>query len=454
MPWPFDPMRSRERRRIAVRVAGADGDDSAWSESARHRGRPARSRRLGGAAVTATFDGVARTPATDPVPSHVRRRRRPDEGPALCLRVRRVHRRLQRHRRSATTSSLPAGPLRTIASATRRTTSHRPAACRRQRHRDDRRRRLVPRPPRLPRRPHAPSTAATSARSPSSNCTTRTAPSSRWRPDERLAGRARRAAVGEPLRRRGVDARLADAGLGVARLRRQRLAAVRRCWPRQRRRWSPRAGPPVRRIETLRAVVHTDRAPSGDDRSSTSDRTSRAASGSRVRGQAGDEITLRHAEVLEDGELATWLLRTAAATDRYVLAGARRESYEPEFTIHGFRYAGVDGWPGELDADDDRGRRLPLGHGADGIVPTAPTTGSTGSTTTCGGACGATSSTCRPTAPNATSGSAGRATSRCSRRPRRSSTTAAACSRRGWPTSPPSSATIRHRAGVRALGAS
>ena len=56
--------------------------------------------------------------------------------------------------------------------------------------------------------------------------------------------------------------------------------------------------------------------------------------------------------MLEDGELATWLLRTAAATDRYVLAGTGAEVYEPEFTIHGFRYVGVDGWPGALDVDD------------------------------------------------------------------------------------------------------
>ena len=45
------------------------------------------------------------------------------------------------------------------------------------------------------------------------------------------------------------------------------------------------------------------------------------------------------------------MLRTAAATDRYVLAGTGAEVYEPEFTIHGFRYAGVDGWPGALDVD-------------------------------------------------------------------------------------------------------
>ncbi len=69
-----------------------------------------------------------------------------------------------------------------------------------------------------------------------------------------------------------------------------------------------------------------------------------------VRGEAGDTVTMRHAEVLDSGELAMWLLRTAAATDTYVLAGAGDEVYEPAFTIHGFRYIGVDGWPGVLDA--------------------------------------------------------------------------------------------------------
>jgi alpha-L-rhamnosidase len=72
----------------------------------------------------------------------------------------------------------------------------------------------------------------------------------------------------------------------------------------------------------------------------------------RVSGPAGTVVTLRHAEVLEHGELGTRPLRAAAATDRYTLAGEGVEEWEPEFTFHGFRYAEVDGWPGELDAAD------------------------------------------------------------------------------------------------------
>jgi alpha-L-rhamnosidase len=76
----------------------------------------------------------------------------------------------------------------------------------------------------------------------------------------------------------------------------------------------------------------------------------------RVTGEAGTEVVLRHAEVLEDGELGVRPLREAKQTDRYILRGgtagaAAPESWEPEFTIHGFRYVEVSGWPGELAPD-------------------------------------------------------------------------------------------------------
>src|SRR5699024_5019956 len=63
--------------------------------------------------------------------------------------------------------------------------------------------------------------------------------------------------------------------------------------------------------------------------------------------------TLRHAEVLEHEELGTRPLRAAKATDSITLAGdASGEIFEPTFTFHGFRYAEVTGWPGELTAED------------------------------------------------------------------------------------------------------
>ena len=70
-----------------------------------------------------------------------------------------------------------------------------------------------------------------------------------------------------------------------------------------------------------------------------------------VAGPPGRRVTLRHAEVVIDGELATGPLRQARATDEYILRGGGTERWEPRFTIHGFRYATVTGWPGELRAE-------------------------------------------------------------------------------------------------------
>ena len=70
-----------------------------------------------------------------------------------------------------------------------------------------------------------------------------------------------------------------------------------------------------------------------------------------VQGPRGQEVRLRHAEVLEAGELGVRPLRDAQATDRLVLSGGV-DRFEPTKTFHGFRYAEVTGWPGELGVDD------------------------------------------------------------------------------------------------------
>ena len=72
----------------------------------------------------------------------------------------------------------------------------------------------------------------------------------------------------------------------------------------------------------------------------------------RPRGPAGTTITLRHAEVLEHGELCTRILREAKATDTYVTRGDAGEQWHPRFTFHGFQFAEVSGWPGDLTPDD------------------------------------------------------------------------------------------------------
>jgi alpha-L-rhamnosidase len=68
-----------------------------------------------------------------------------------------------------------------------------------------------------------------------------------------------------------------------------------------------------------------------------------------VQGRAGTVVRLRHAEVLNpDGTLYTDNLRTAKATDQFVLAGNGVEELKPEFTFHGFRYLEVTGLPSAL----------------------------------------------------------------------------------------------------------
>jgi alpha-L-rhamnosidase len=65
----------------------------------------------------------------------------------------------------------------------------------------------------------------------------------------------------------------------------------------------------------------------------------------RVEGLRGDDIQLRFGEVLNpDGTLYTENLRTAKATDHYILSGRGAvEQWQPLFTFHGFRYAEITG---------------------------------------------------------------------------------------------------------------
>lgn len=63
-----------------------------------------------------------------------------------------------------------------------------------------------------------------------------------------------------------------------------------------------------------------------------------------VNGRAGDTVTVRHAEVLEpSGDLHVAALRSAKATDVYILDRDGEHVLEPAFTFHGFRYADVVG---------------------------------------------------------------------------------------------------------------
>jgi alpha-L-rhamnosidase len=73
----------------------------------------------------------------------------------------------------------------------------------------------------------------------------------------------------------------------------------------------------------------------------------------KVSGQAGQTITIRHAEVLDKfGEFYTANLRSATATINYTLKGNGAETFEPHFTFMGFRYIAVEGFPGELKPEN------------------------------------------------------------------------------------------------------
>lgn len=63
-----------------------------------------------------------------------------------------------------------------------------------------------------------------------------------------------------------------------------------------------------------------------------------------LRGNRGEKVTFRHAEILDfDGCLYTDNLRKAANTDTYICSGEPTETFEPLFTSHGFRYAEISG---------------------------------------------------------------------------------------------------------------
>ncbi len=77
----------------------------------------------------------------------------------------------------------------------------------------------------------------------------------------------------------------------------------------------------------------------------------------RVRGPAGTAICLEHSEALdEDGNFLFNILgRNKDQKDVYVLNGSGVETYEPWFSMHGFRYVRITGYPGEPRGEDFTG---------------------------------------------------------------------------------------------------
>jgi len=71
-----------------------------------------------------------------------------------------------------------------------------------------------------------------------------------------------------------------------------------------------------------------------------------------LQGGEGVRYTLRYAEALdENGNLYTDNLRFARQTDTYVCRGFLKETFEPAFTYHGYRYVEISGGPAPLAED-------------------------------------------------------------------------------------------------------
>ena len=68
----------------------------------------------------------------------------------------------------------------------------------------------------------------------------------------------------------------------------------------------------------------------------------------------GTEITLQYGEILQDGNFYRENLRTAKAEYKYI-ANGEEAVVRPYFTFYGFRYVKVEGWYGELKAEDFTG---------------------------------------------------------------------------------------------------
>lgn len=117
---------------------------------------------------------------------------------------------------------------------------------------------------------------------------------------------------------------------------------------------------PVRRKETFRpTILHTPKNETVLDFGQNMAGVVRF----RVKGPRGTTVRLRHGEALDkDGNFTVaHLFMPGRVPDLdvhpfqqvdYTLKGEGLEEYEPRFAVHGFRYAEVDAYPGEIEPDN------------------------------------------------------------------------------------------------------
>ena len=73
----------------------------------------------------------------------------------------------------------------------------------------------------------------------------------------------------------------------------------------------------------------------------------------KIKGNAGDKISLYHAEVLDkEGNFYTENLRPAKQKNEYILKGNGEEFFEPHFTFQGFRYIKIEDYKGEINPEN------------------------------------------------------------------------------------------------------
>ena len=105
-------------------------------------------------------------------------------------------------------------------------------------------------------------------------------------------------------------------------------------------------GPRVREIQTLQPVAVTQ--PRGRVYVFDFGQNLVGRVRFRLRGQAGETVQLRHAEMLNsDGTIYTDNLREATSTDSYTFRADGEAEWEPRFTFHGFRYVELSGLRGQ-----------------------------------------------------------------------------------------------------------
>ncbi len=109
-------------------------------------------------------------------------------------------------------------------------------------------------------------------------------------------------------------------------------------------------GPPVRKKETFKAVKFIT-TPKGETVVDFGQNLVGWVQ-LKLKGNAGDTITLNHAEVLDkEGNFYTANLRAAKQENKFILKGKGEEEefFEPHFTFQGFRYVKISGYKGALD---------------------------------------------------------------------------------------------------------